>query len=45
MHTGIHLTLNKVLWRLRAFALSLLVLLAYWVVLGVELARNGAVAG
>jgi hypothetical protein len=44
LHTAIHLTSNKVLWRFRAFALSLLVLLAYWAVLGVSLAR-GAAAG
>jgi hypothetical protein len=40
-HTAIHLTSNKVLWRFRMFALSLLVLLAYWAVLGVNLARAG----
>ena len=44
LHTAIHLTSNKVLWRFRVFALSLLVLLAYWAVLGVSLAR-GAAAG
>lgn len=44
LHTVIHLTSNKVLWRFRVFALSLLVLLAYWAVLGVSLAR-GAAAG
>ena len=42
LHTAIHLTSNKVLWRFRVFALSLLVLLAYWVLLGIELARAGA---
>ena len=42
LHTGIHLTSNKVLWRFRVFALSLLVLLAYWVVLGMELVKSGA---
>ena len=41
-HTGIHLTSNKVLWRFRVFALSLLVLLVYWVVLGIALAQAGA---
>jgi hypothetical protein len=41
LHTAIHLTSNKVLWRFRVFALSLLVLLAYWAVLGVSLARGG----
>lgn len=44
LHTVIHLTSNKVLWRFRVFALSLLVLLAYWAVLGISLAR-GAAAG
>lgn len=42
LHTAIHLTSNKVLWRFRVFALSLLVLLAYWVLLGIELTRAGA---
>lgn len=42
LHTAIHLTSNKVLWRFRVFALSLLVLLAYWIVLGVSLARGAA---
>ena len=42
LHTAIHLTSNKVLWRFRVFALSLLVLLAYWAVLGVSLARGTA---
>ena len=42
LHTAIHLTSNKVLWRFRVFALSLLVLLAYWAVLGVSLARDAA---
>ncbi|HEY5559448.1 MAG TPA: MAPEG family protein [Steroidobacteraceae bacterium] len=42
LHSAIHLTSNRVLWRFRAFALSWLVLLAFWVVLGVDLARGGA---
>jgi hypothetical protein len=42
LHTAIHLTSNKVLWRFRVFALSLLALLAYWAVLGVNLARGTA---
>jgi hypothetical protein len=42
LHTAIHLTSNKVLWRFRVFALSLLVLLAYWVLLGIELTKAGA---
>lgn len=37
-HTAIHLGSNKVLWRFRVFALSWLVLLAFWVTLGVQLA-------
>ncbi|MEX0734598.1 MAG: MAPEG family protein [Steroidobacteraceae bacterium] len=41
IHTAIHLNMNKVLWRFRAFAASWLVLLAYWAVLAVELARAG----
>jgi len=42
VHTAIHLSSNKVLWRFRVFALSLLVLLAYWVVLGMALVKSGA---
>jgi hypothetical protein len=42
LHTAIHVTSNKVLWRFRAFAASWLVLVAYWVVLGVGLARSGS---
>jgi hypothetical protein len=42
LHTAIHLTSNKVMWRFRVFALSLLVLLAYWVLLGIELTKAGA---
>lgn len=41
LHTAIHVTSNKVLWRFRAFAASWLVLLAYWAVLGAGLARVG----
>ena len=44
LHSAIHLTSNKVLWRFRVFALSLLVLLAFWVALGVGLVQGGAVA-
>lgn len=36
-HTAIHVTNNKVMWRFRAFFASWLVLLAYWVVLGIGL--------
>lgn len=38
LHSIIHLSTNKVLWRFRAFALSWLVLIAYWVTLGIRLA-------
>jgi hypothetical protein len=41
VHSAIHLSLNKVRWRFRAFALSWLILLAFWVVLGVQLATAG----
>lgn len=41
IHTAIHLTTNSVLWRFRVFAASWLVLLAYWIALGVELATAG----
>jgi hypothetical protein len=41
LHTAIHVTSNKVLWRFRAFAASWLVLIAYWVVLGAGLAQAG----
>ncbi len=42
VHSAIHLSLNKVLWRFRAFAASWLVLLAYWAVLGYGLATSAA---
>jgi len=42
LHTAIHVTSNKVLWRFRAFGASWLVLIAYWVVLGAGLARAGS---
>jgi hypothetical protein len=41
LHSAIHLTKNKVLWRFRAFAASWLVLIAYWAVLGAGLVRAG----
>jgi len=41
LHTAIHVTSNKVLWRFRAFGASWLVLIAYWAVLGASLARAG----
>ncbi len=34
VHTAVHLTSNKLMWRFRAFFAGWLVLLAYWVVLG-----------
>jgi hypothetical protein len=37
VHTAVHLTSNKVMWRFRAFFASWLALLAYWVVLGAGL--------
>jgi hypothetical protein len=39
LHSAIHLSTNKVMWRFRAFFASWVVLLAYWVVLGVAIAR------
>lgn len=45
LHSSIHLGSNDVLWRFRLFALSWLVLLGYWVVLALELARRPAPAG
>jgi hypothetical protein len=44
LHSAIHVTTNKVLWRFRAFAASWVVLAAYWVVLGIALARAHAAA-
>lgn len=40
LHTAIHVTSNKVMWRFRAFAASWLVLVAYWAVLGAGLASR-----
>jgi hypothetical protein len=45
LHSAIHLSRNKVLWRFRVFAASWLVLLAYWVVLGIGIVDAGAAAG
>ena len=42
LHSAIHVTTNKVMWRFRAFAASWFVLLAYWIVLGTELVKAGA---
>lgn len=39
LHTAVHVTSNKVLWRFRVFGASWLVLIAYWAVLGAGLAR------
>ena len=39
LHTTVHVTSNKVLWRFRVFGASWLVLIAYWAVLGAGLAR------
>lgn len=38
LHTAIHVTSNRVMWRFRSFAASWLVLIAYWSVLGLGLA-------
>ncbi len=40
LHTVVHVTSNKVLWRFRVFGASWLVLIAYWAVLGVGFART-----
>jgi len=40
LHSAIHLTSNKVIWRFRVFAASLFVLLAFWAVLGWQLATE-----
>ena len=42
LHSAIHVTSNKVLWRFRAFFASWVVLLAYWAVLGAAIARGPA---
>ncbi len=42
VHSTIHLSTNKVMWRFRAFFASWVALLAYWAVLGVEIARPAA---
>jgi|APLak6261659701_1056019.scaffolds.fasta_scaffold50431_2 hypothetical protein len=42
LHSFIHLGSNDVLWRFRVFALSWLVLLAYWVMLALELVQRPA---
>lgn len=47
VHSIIHLGSNDVLWRFRVFALSWLVLLAYWSAIAIELATRpaGTLAG
>ena len=40
LHTVVHVTSNKVLWRFRVFGASWLVLIAYWAVLAIGLVRN-----
>ena len=42
LHSFIHLGSNDVLWRFRVFALSWLALLAYWIILALELAKRPA---
>ena len=42
LHSFIHLGSNDVLWRFRVFALSWIALLAYWVVLALELVKRPA---
>jgi len=44
LHSAIHLTSNKVMWRFRVFALSVLALLAFWAALGVALVDRGGAA-
>lgn len=44
VHSAIHLTTNKVIWRFRAFAASTLVLLAFWGALGWQLATGTGLA-
>jgi hypothetical protein len=41
-HSFVHVTGNKVMWRFRVFFASWVVLLAYWAVLGVAIARSAA---
>jgi hypothetical protein len=44
LHSAIHLTSNRVLWRFRVFAVSMLVLVAFWAVLGWQLATGAGTA-
>ena len=40
LHTVVHVTSNKILWRFRVFGASWLVLVAYWAVLGAGFVRS-----
>ena len=42
LHSFVHLGSNNVLWRFRVFALSWMTLLAYWIVMGLQLAMRPA---
>jgi hypothetical protein len=42
LHSSIHVSTNRVMWRFRAFFASWVVLLAYWAVLGVAIASPAA---
>ena len=44
LHSTIHVTTNKVRWRFRVFAASWIVLIAFWAVLGVTIARSAPAA-
>lgn len=44
LHSAIHVTSNRVMWRFRAFFASWVVLLAYWAILGIAIA-GGSAAG
>ena len=45
VHSAIHLGSNKVRWRFRVFAASWVVLLAFWIILGIGLATARVAAG
>lgn len=45
LHSLIHLTVNKVIWRFRVFALSWLALLVFWVVLVAQALSPGPPGG
>ncbi|MGH6782510.1 MAG: MAPEG family protein [Sphingomonadaceae bacterium] len=44
LHSLIHLTLNKVIWRFRVFAASWIVLLFFWIVLTGQVVSGAAIA-